>query len=278
MEQTYDASRDQHLLAAYIFGYRSRTIWLWHDLFWQTYFVHVDTTADPDDGLQNGPSLAAEEIEWTIDINYKSIHPNAVALIQKPLRQIAESPYNAIKTFDSMDHEGRARFLRFLRVGTPMRQEWERLKTLADEAFDKDSRLSPYFDLGKAIGAYELAINQIPDLPEYLHQSADISLIAETANRLPDDSLREMPLLAECLALWPTLVTQGPRAFFMAMLQKLDDLAGRPHEGLDRLNPQTTLVKALHDEICSALEEMPLLYAREATGEACAKISEYDKI
>src|SRR5690348_13207172 len=111
MEPTYNASRDQRLLAAYIFGYRSRTLWFWHELFWQMYFVGVNTTADPLDRLQDGPRLVVEELEWCMSVNAKYIYSNIFIMLPSVMNKFAESPENAIERFDHLDEEEQAKFL-----------------------------------------------------------------------------------------------------------------------------------------------------------------------
>src|SRR5262245_37024948 len=62
MHSTSDPSRDSKALAAYVLGYRARTLWVWHKLFWTYYFID-ECTIDADSNLENGPWLAAEELE-----------------------------------------------------------------------------------------------------------------------------------------------------------------------------------------------------------------------
>jgi hypothetical protein len=254
MDPIYDASRDQRLLAAYILGYRSRTLWIWHELFFNAYFVDVQgTTADPADDLQNGPPLVAEELEWARITSAKSINPNVFNALTEIIREFAGMPQKWIDRWAEMDARERGIFLARDTLG---RQEWEKLKTLTDQAFDDRSQMWVYYDLGSRIGEYELAVNKIPDIADYLDRNTNIPSLINSARGIPAEVLEEMPLLGLIVRLESTWNNDGPRACFAAVFDKLDELRRVSPRGLARFPLQYSLICALHEEVCSTLEDM----------------------
>jgi hypothetical protein len=253
MYQDFNPSRDQQALAAYYLGYRSRTLWLWHELFWTCYFVDERTVDDS--GLEHGPILAAEEIDRARIVCGKTIEPHNYVDILDIHRSFVLLPKQAIESWREMDSGERK--IR-LESEPPYRDKWERLQDLVETAFDPRNVLSHYCHLGLAIGDYELALRKTPDLPKFLDRNTSMPALLEAARVLPADVLRDMPLLSKIVELEPVWSGEGPRAFFASIFNELDATRGERPRGLERFPLQGRLIADLHEEISKVLASTPM--------------------
>ncbi len=249
MSEFFNPSRDQKAVAAYFLGYRSRTLWIWHELFWTGYFIDVKTI-DCDSGLEDGPWLAAEEIDRARIVCGNAIAPHNYVDILDILHSFQLLPESTIESWWKMD-PSQQRLLS--QSDPPYKEKWERLQNLVETAFESENILTRYCRVGLAIGDYELAMERIPDLPKSIDQNTNMPCLAEAAKGLPADVLRDMPLLSRIVELEPVWIAEGPQTFFVALFNELDNIRGEVPRGLERFPLQFTLLQALQAEICSVL-------------------------
>ena len=97
---------------------------------------------------------------------------------------------------------------------------WRQLQFLAHNALDKGNPLRPYYELGVALGDYQL---ELCDLDQAAVMSNDLGLlpdilpVVERARQLPEDDVRRIPLLWSMVQSAPEL-NSGERATFWRRL------------------------------------------------------------
>ncbi len=97
---------------------------------------------------------------------------------------------------------------------------WQQLRTLADEALNKGSPLRPYYELGVALGDYQLALWDLDPAAVMSDDPGlfpDILPVVGRARQLPEDELWRIPLLWAMVRSAPEL-NSGEQAAFSSRL------------------------------------------------------------
>src|SRR5947209_6542857 len=129
------------------------------------------------------------------NVSAKYINPNVFNALPELARELADMPERWIERWQKLGETERRVFLIFTNTGMLGRQEWEKLKTVADQAFEPGSDLYIYYILGVNISEYEVVVQDIPDLEEDLDQNTSIPVLINSASAVPLDVLEEMALL-----------------------------------------------------------------------------------
>jgi hypothetical protein len=249
MVGSYDSTRDHRPLASYVLGHRSRSIWLWHDLFWHGYFIDVNTVAFSQLRYEDGPLAAAREMQWAILILAKEIHPNLYLHLYKSVSAFGKLPRKLIKIWHASDTTVRKQFLNTQPEG---HKEWQRLKWLADSSLEKvASPLLEFMTLGRVVGSYELDVwlTRIPQRPGELAGLPAIAPVITFAKNLATQFLDLCPLLRELIDREPTLLNEGLDAYFDAVCK---------NQGLRVFPVVDRILELLNEEIKEALSELSL--------------------
>jgi hypothetical protein len=258
MVGSFDPSTDQTLLAAYVLGHRSRSVWLWYDLFWGWEFGDYNVLNLADLGVETGCPAAAEQMTWALGILEQhlgrkvNLRINACIdffsqIASKSLYSRSQVDTNEVQPIpQSMSSLNEPEWEK-LRSG----REWENLKASADEFVAcNDQLLLSCYELGRVLGQYEVDVweSKTLDLPGHLDQLPSVAPVIESAMRLPSELLDRCELLTAAIAFRRTLKDRGQEVFFETVV-KVANVKRFPLVG--------GLVEAISEEVWLALEEVP---------------------
>jgi hypothetical protein len=94
---------------------------------------------------------------------------------------------------------------------------WRALRQLADRALPEGHRVRPLYDLGVALGEYELALREYTPSPGRSHDLGalpDVRDLVRRAGQVPPEFLEDLPLLQSLAGLLPVLDRSGQAAAF----------------------------------------------------------------
>ena len=137
---------DPKPLAAYRLGLHSFDLWLWHKVFWEM---------PGDEATWHGVTLAVEHLRDDRLILADEIHQNVFGELPRVLDDLdnmAEVLVTAWRETGTYGEQG------FGSRIVPGRRHWEELRILADRAFGFDHPLRSIYDLGAAVGEYQLRL------------------------------------------------------------------------------------------------------------------------
>jgi hypothetical protein len=201
---------DPRPLAAYRLGYLSFTIRVWFELLWDS---------RTDSGVWSNIRLAIYQIgEARLDLA-REIHGNVFQDLRMVLDQfinLHDTLVTALKEGDSGSSPWRAREA----AGQGL---WLELRQLADGALDRGDVLMKWYDLGAAIGAYQLGLrryNPPPWVVDQLEYDLDFDPIIRAAVALPRNEARQIPLLLSLIRLSADKQRQDKAAFLRIFMQR----------------------------------------------------------
>jgi hypothetical protein len=245
-------------LAAYRLGLLSYTTWMWHETFWE-----MPGDEETWDGVPFSVALL-REVRLVLTREFDP-------------RVFAELP----RVFDDLDRltavlieaartTGYYEGVPFGSRRVPGITHWQELRTLADLALDDGSWLRPYYGLGVAVGQLQLGL--------WNHDQAtidsgdpelrpDIVPVVDAALRVPEDQVRQIPLLRSLVRLVPVLRSGGRVALIRRFFTENRD-AFRNYF-IDALDHMTIVMMArtldTHIQDCLNLNPEPVTRSPAAT-------------
>jgi hypothetical protein len=152
---------------------------------------------------------------------------------------------------------------------------WQQLRALADDTLDEGSPLRPYYELGLALGEYQL---KLWDLDHAAVVSNDLGLfpdilpVVERARQLPHDDVRRIPVLRAMVRSAPELNSGERATFYRCLLGENRDAFCRPRSAVS-FETINQLARTLDSRIQEGLLRIALEPTRIGSGQQREKPS-----
>jgi hypothetical protein len=258
MVGSFGPSTDQSLQAAFALGHRSRSVWLWYDLFWGWEFGYYNVFHLDDLGVETGCPAAAEQMTWALGILERHLGRKLDPRIKSCLHffsQIAAESLYSRRQMDSNEARPIPQSMSSL-TGPEWEKhrsgrEWEILKSCADEFVAcTDHLLMCCYEFGRVLGQYEVDVweSKAPDFPGHLGQFPSVAPVIESAMQLPSELLDSCGLLTAAIA-FRRMLKDGEQDVFFNTLAEVANVKRFPQVG--------SLVAAIGEEVWLALAEVP---------------------
>jgi hypothetical protein len=256
-------------LAAYRLGLLSRSIWLRNKSLWET----------PNDQRTwfGVPQVISQLHEARLALRAGAAHdPPEIdhwvyAELPFVLSDFNRLTANLIQAAPTGQYNG----ARFGSGPVPGIELWQQLRSLADEAFDEGSPPRPYYELGVALGEYQLKLwdlDQAAVMSNDLGLFPDIIPVVERARQLPEDDVRRIPLLWSMVQSAPELNSGEQATFCRLLIDENSDAFSLPSSavGFRTINE---LARTLDTRIQDGLQRIALEPTQTRSGQQREKPS-----
>jgi hypothetical protein len=244
-------------LAAYRMGVLTRTVWLQNKNLWETpgdqrtWIGVLQAISQLDEARR---VLPPEIAGWT----YASL-----PFVFAKFNRLAANLTQAART------TGEYNGARFGSGPVPGIELWRELRSLADDALDKGSRLRPYYELGVALGDFQLELwdlDQAAVLSNDLGRLPDILPVVERVRQLPKVDVRRIPVLRAMVRSAPELNSGEPATFYRRLIGENRDAFCLPTGAVD-FRTIHQLDRTLDTRIQEGLQRIALERAQIESGQ-----------
>lgn len=232
-------------LAAYLLGSTSRLVRMYHELFW--------FQASLGGGVETNVGIALDELDEA-----------RLALAEETPRDLSHGLRQAIADYRQLNRQLLLEWVEYGRpqgVGSrsphvPGTDQWRQLCTQSDSALDESYPLRLLYDLGVAVGSYDLDLWRLVTADGQtgdLDRLPDIGPLIRRILPLADDVLDRVPLLRSYTQFAPVLRTSGQAAFLESLFDSEFDTWGHWSDAVD-FPAVSRMVRVLNTTIREGLD------------------------
>jgi hypothetical protein len=244
-------------VAAFRLGLGSRSIWIRNKSLWespgdQRTWIGVPQAIGRLDEARR--ALPPEIAGWTYD---------SLPFVFAKFNRLTAALIQAARTAGQYDGA------RFGSGPVPGIELWKELRSLADDALDEGGRLRAFYELGVALGEYQLELwdlDQAAVLSDDLGRLPDILPVVERVRQLPEVDVRRIPVLRAMVRSAPEL-NPGERATFYRRLIDENRDAFCLRTGAVGFSTINELAQTLDTRIQEGLQRIALEPTRTGSGQ-----------